>query len=90
MEEQFKATLTGTDGPVNGTIKHITYGGVKQAYEFKSLDETVHLIVAADENGEWHKVAGTEPYLFGWVDEMAEQIAKLASPQPLSKGEGLD
>jgi hypothetical protein len=77
MEQQFKATLTGTDGPVNGTIKHITFEGRKRAYRFDAIDETLHLVIAPDENGNWQKIAGTEPYLFGWVDEMAEQITKL-------------
>ncbi|WP_214070290.1 hypothetical protein [Mucilaginibacter sp. dw_454] len=77
MEQQFKATLTGTDGPVNGTITHITFEGHKRAYRFDAVDDTLHLVIAPDENGNWQKVAGTEPYLFGWVDEMAEQITKL-------------
>jgi hypothetical protein len=88
MEQQFNATLTGTDGPVNGIIKHLpdNESGYKNAYRFDAIDDTLHLIIAPDQNGNWHKIAGTEPYLFGWVDEMAEQIASL---QPLSKGEGL-
>jgi hypothetical protein len=77
MEQQFNATLTGTDGPVNGIIKHVTHNGYKNAYQFDALDDTLHLVIAPDQNGTWHKIAGTEPYLFGWVDEMAEQIAKL-------------
>jgi hypothetical protein len=77
MEPQFKATLTGTEGPVEGIIKHVTHGNTKKAYQFDSVDDTLHLVIAPDENGHWQKVAGTEPYLFGWVDEMAEQITKL-------------
>ncbi|MDB5004605.1 MAG: hypothetical protein JWQ34_2830 [Mucilaginibacter sp.] len=77
MEPQFKATLTGTEGPVEGIIKHVTHGGLKRAYQFDAIDDTLHLVIAPDENGNWQKVAGIEPYLFGWVDEMAEQIVKL-------------
>jgi hypothetical protein len=77
MEQQFNATLTGTDGPVNGIIKHVTLAGIKRAYQFDAIDDTLHLVIAPDANGNWHKIAGTEPYLFGWIDEMAEQIAKL-------------
>ncbi|MDB5029684.1 hypothetical protein [Mucilaginibacter sp.] len=74
MEQQFEATLTGTDGPVSGIIKHITHGGHKKAYQFKSLDDTLYLTIAPDARGGWQKIDGTDPYLFGWVDEMAEQI----------------
>ena len=77
MEQQLDATLTGTEGPVSGTIKHVTYGAYKNAYRFDSIDDTLHLVIAPDEHGHWQKIDGTEPYLFGWVDEMAEQIAKL-------------
>lgn len=77
MEPQFNATLTGTDGPVNGIIKHITHGGFKKAYQFDSIDDTLHLTIAPDDRGHWQKIAGTEPYLFGWIDEMAEQITQL-------------
>ncbi|MDB5158181.1 MAG: hypothetical protein JWR50_2888 [Mucilaginibacter sp.] len=76
MEPQFSATLTGTDGPISGIIKHITYGSFKRAYQFDAIDDTLHLVIAPDENGNWQKIAGTEPYLFGWVDEMVEQIMK--------------
>lgn len=77
MEQQFKATLTGTDGPVEGIIKHVTYGAYKKAYQFNSIDDTLHLTIVPNDKGTWQKAEGTEPYLFGWVDEMAEQIAKL-------------
>jgi hypothetical protein len=77
MEQQFEATLTGTEGPVSGTIKHVTYGAFKNAYRFDSIDDTLHLVITMDDHGNWQKIAGTEPYLFGWVNEMAEQIVKL-------------
>lgn len=73
MEQQTEATLTGTEGPVNGTITKITYEGITGAYRFDSIDDTLHLIIAP-EDGHWQRLAGTEPYLSGWVDEMAEQI----------------
>ncbi|MDB5115204.1 MAG: hypothetical protein JWQ79_696 [Mucilaginibacter sp.] len=76
MEKQF-ASLTGTEGPVKGVIKHITHGEFKNAYQFNSVDDTLHLTIAPDEDGNWQKIDGTEPYLFGWVDELAEQITKL-------------
>ncbi|NNU34608.1 hypothetical protein HK413_11905 [Mucilaginibacter sp. S1162] len=63
MEQQFNATLTGTDGPVNGIIQHVTHSGYKNAYQFDAIDDTLHLVIAPDQNGNWHKIAGTEPYL---------------------------
>jgi hypothetical protein len=78
MEQQIDATLTGTEGPVSGTITKIIYKGVTGAYRFDSVDDTLHLIIAP-EDGRWQRIAGTEPYLSGWVDEMAEQIT---TPQP--------
>lgn len=77
MEQQFKASLTGTEGPVVGTIKPTHFGGYDKAYQFDSIDDSLHLVIALDQEGNWQKVAGTEPYLFGWVDEMTEQIPKL-------------
>ena len=74
MEQQIDATLTGTEGPVNGTITKVNFDGVTEAYRFDSVDDTLHLVIARDEHGHWQKIDGTEPYLFGWVDEMVEQI----------------
>lgn len=77
MEQQFKASLTGTDGPVVGIIKPAIFKGYDKAYRFDSIDNTLHLVIALDADGKWEKVDGTEPYLFGWVNEMVEQIPKL-------------
>lgn len=74
MKEQFEAALTGTDGPVDGIISPLSLKNYPQAYEFKSLDETLHLMIATDNEGTWHRIGGTEPYLSGWVDALAEQI----------------
>jgi hypothetical protein len=75
MREQFEATLTGTDGPVDGIVSPLSLKNYPQAYEFKSLDDTLHLVIAIDNKGKWQRIDGTEPYLSGWVDELAEQIA---------------
>lgn len=69
MEEQFEAVLTGTDTPVSGVVTE-TNG----AYQFIALDETIKLTIAKDENGNWERISGSEPYLSGWVGELAEQI----------------
>lgn len=73
MEQQFDATLTGTDNLIEGTARQVTHSGYANAYEFKSIDETLHLVIAKDEDGEWIRIDGTEPYLSSWVDELAEQ-----------------
>lgn len=74
MREQFEAALTGTDGPVDGIVNPLKLNNYAQAYEFKSLDQTLHLVIAMDNKGQWHRVDGTEPYLSGWVDELAELV----------------
>ena len=74
MKEQFEATLTGTDGPVDGIISPLSLKNYSQAYEFKSLDDTLHLVIATNNKGRWQRIDGTEPYLSGWVDDLAEQV----------------
>ncbi len=74
MKEQFEATLTGTDGSVDGLVNPLNLKNYSQAYEFKSFDDTLHLVIATDNKGRWHRIDGTEPYLSGWVDELAEQV----------------
>lgn len=76
MEPQFKATLTGSDGAVEGIVKHTTHSGYKNAYQFTSIDDTLHLVITKDALGQWKRVDGTEPYFSGWVDELAEQVNK--------------
>jgi uncharacterized Fe-S cluster-containing radical SAM superfamily protein len=73
MEQQFDATLTGTDSVIDGTAKHVNRPGYQNAYEFKSIDETLYLVIAKDKTGEWIRIDGTEPYLSSWIDELAEQ-----------------
>jgi hypothetical protein len=73
MEQQFDATLTGTDSIIEGTAQQVINPGYANGYEFKSIDETLHLVIAKDEDGEWIRIDGTEPYLSSWIDELAEQ-----------------
>jgi hypothetical protein len=70
MEQQFEAVLTGTDTPVTGIV---TETGTR-IYQFKAIDESMELTIARNAEGNWERVAGSEPYLSGWVDELAEQI----------------
>jgi hypothetical protein len=77
MEQQIEATLSGTDSEIDGILQSITYGNFTKAYEFKSIDGTLHLIIAKDNDGEWIRLTGTEPYLSSWIDELAEQVSSL-------------
>lgn len=74
MGEIQEATLTGSDSSVDGIITKIEQDGYGAAYEFTSIDNTLHLIIAKDDEGNWVRVAGTEPYFSGWVDQLVEQI----------------
>jgi uncharacterized Fe-S cluster-containing radical SAM superfamily protein len=73
--EQFDAILTGSDSPIEGIVTETSFDG-NQAWDFKSIDETLHLVIARNPKGGWVRVDGTEPYLSGWVDELAELISK--------------
>jgi hypothetical protein len=75
MKEQFETALTGTDGPVDGIVTPLNLKNYTQAYEFRSLDDTLHLVIAMDQKGKWQRIDGTEPYLSGWAGELAEQVA---------------
>jgi hypothetical protein len=70
MEQQFEAVLTGTDTPVTGIVTQTDNG----VYQFKAIDESMELTIARDSHGNWERITGSEPYLSGWVDELAEQI----------------
>ena len=74
MKQQFEAILTGSDTPVDGVVRKIDFDGYLHAYEFESIDNNLHLIIAKDDNGNWTRIAGTEPYLQVWVDELIKQI----------------
>ena len=72
--EQFEAILSGTDSTIDGIAQGITYPNFTNAYEFKSIDGTLHLIIAKDADGQWIRLTGTEPFLSSWIDELAEQV----------------
>jgi hypothetical protein len=76
---QFKATLTGSDSPISGIAKTITSFGTKNTWQFHSIDDSLHLVIAKDNEGHWQRITGTEPYLSAWTDELAEQINKHAN-----------
>jgi hypothetical protein len=74
MKQPFNATLTGSDSLVDGIAKQTSSYGSKNAWQFDSVDDSLHLVIAKDERGFWHRIAGSEPYLSGWTDELAQQI----------------
>jgi hypothetical protein len=73
--ETFETTLTGSAGSVDGIVKSVTHASFDNIYQFTSLDDSLHLTIAKDYTGKWIRVAGSEPYFSGWVDELAEHIA---------------
>jgi hypothetical protein len=74
MKQQFEAVLTSPDTSIDGVVTKIQYGEFTNAYDFKSIDGSLHMVIAKDDEGNWIRVEGTEPYLSGWVDELVEQI----------------
>lgn len=74
MKQQFEAMLSGSDATVDGIVSKINFDGFIDAYEFESIDNSLHLIIAKDDDGKWVRLAGTEPYLSGWVQELVQQI----------------
>ena len=73
MEPEYDIILTGSDGPVEGIAHRLDYNDGNEAYEFNSVDETIQLIIAK-QDGQWIRIAGSDPYFTGWPDELAEQI----------------
>ena len=75
--ETFETTLTGSDGIVDGIVTVANHASFNKVYQFTSLDDSLHLTIAKDYTGKWIRVAGSEPYFSGWVDELAGNIASL-------------
>ena len=69
--EAFETTLTGSDGAIAGIVTQLS----KEAYQFTSFDDALHLTIAKDEHGKWTRLSGSEPYFSGWVDELVEKVA---------------
>jgi hypothetical protein len=74
--KQFSATLTGSDSLIPGIAEPNTSFGSKNTWQFHSIDNSLHLVIAKDTEGHWQRITGTEPYLSGWTDELAQQIIK--------------
>lgn len=76
MKTIFNAALTGSDGKIEGIVKQVDSPDFGKTYKFTSIDNTLHLTIGKDDEGKWMRIAGTEPYFSGWVDELTEQIEK--------------
>jgi len=76
MKQPFNAILTGSDSPIDGVAKQTDLHGTNDAWQFDSLDDSLHLIIAKDKDGHWKRITSTEPYLSGWTEELAQQINK--------------
>ena len=76
MKPSFNATLTGSDSAITGIASQTSSFGSNDTWQFNSIDDSLHLVIAKDEDGNWQRITGTEPYLSGWTDELAEQISK--------------
>jgi hypothetical protein len=74
MKKQFEASLTGAEGPIDGIVDQANNDA--SAWEFKSIDGNFLLVIAKDDDGNWQRVDGTEPYLSSWIDELAVKIGK--------------
>lgn len=87
MEQQFDAILTGSDSQIEGVATAISQSGYSEAYDFTAIDGTIHLVIAKEADGNWIRIAGSEPYFAGWVDELVEQINNpAASTQTIDTG----
>jgi len=76
MKPSFNATLTGSDSPITGIAKPTSSFGSADTWQFNSIDDSLHLVIAKDNDGNWQRITGTEPYLSGWTNELAEQVVK--------------
>jgi hypothetical protein len=72
MKKQFEAKLTGSAGKTDGIVHQMNADG--SAWEFKSIDGDTHVVISKDEDGNWQRIAGTDPYLSAWVDELGQLI----------------
>ena len=75
--DAFETTLTGSDALIDGIVTPVGNQDTEnpEAFQFISLDDSLHLTIARDEHGHWMRTDGTDPYFPGWVDELADKIA---------------
>ncbi len=78
--EIFETNLAGTDGLIDGLVNTTTHPDAVPRYTFSSIDGSLVIEIFKDENGQWKRISGTDPYLSGWVDELGDQIDQRNSP----------
>lgn len=81
--EVFETFLAGTDGPIDGLVSAANQAAIGNQYTFSSIDGSLILTIAKNENGNWERISSTEPYLSGWVDKLGEQIDQRISANNL-------
>jgi len=72
MRTIFETKLHSPEGLIDGIVKQANDDG--SAWEFKSIDGTVHLMIIRDQEGNWMRADGTEPYLSSWTEELAKKV----------------
>jgi hypothetical protein len=72
MRRQFETKLGSADGPVDGVVHQLNDEG--SAWDFRSIDGTIHLVIARDSEGNWIRADGTEPYLSSWTEELVKKV----------------
>ncbi len=78
--EVFETILNGTDEQIDGLVTTTTEAGAANHYTFSSIDGSLKLTIAKDEDGNWKRLSSTEPYLSGWVEELGGKIDAYTSP----------
>jgi hypothetical protein len=73
----FETTLTGSDTIIDGVVTELRDAPYPETFRFDSIDGSLHMIIAKNMDGFWIRLDGTEPYMLGWVDELAEKIGIL-------------
>ncbi len=74
MSEQFETILSSPEGRIVGIASPGNDDG--SAWRFESIDGNIQLIIAKNDDGEWERVGGSEPYFSSWTEELAEKIRK--------------
>ena len=72
MRTNFETKLNSPEGSIDGIVKQVNDDG--SAWEFKSIDGTVYLVIIRDADGNWMRADGTEPYLSSWTEELANKV----------------
>jgi hypothetical protein len=73
MRKHFETKLGSPEGSIDGIVSQLNDQG--SAWDFKSIDGTVHVVITRDNNGDWMRADGTEPYLSSWTEELVRKVA---------------